>query len=58
VDAPKGCALKKFWIESPKADELTKQVALMGVEVEVKRGETARLHARIAGAKGEMELSG
>jgi len=58
VDAPKGCALKKFWIESPKADELTKQLALMGVEVEVKGGETARLHARIAGAKGEMELSG
>jgi len=57
VDAPKGCALKRFWVESPKADELTKQFGVMGVEVEVKRGETPKLRARIAGPKGEMELS-
>ena len=58
VDAPKGCVLKKFWIESPQADELTKQFVAMGVEVEVKKGETPRLRARIAGPKSEMELSG
>jgi len=58
VDAPKGCALKKFWIESPEAAELTKQFALIGVDVEVKPGETRKLRARITGPKGEMELSG
>ncbi|HET9804235.1 MAG TPA: VOC family protein, partial [Candidatus Acidoferrum sp.] len=56
VDAPKGCALKKFWVESPKAEELAKQFAAMGVDVEVKQDEKTRLRARIAGPKGEMEL--
>ena len=56
ADAPKGCTLKKFWIESSKADELAKEFAVMGVEVEVKQAEKARLRARIAGPKGEMEL--
>jgi hypothetical protein len=58
IDAPKGCALNEFWVESPKAAELAKQFALIGIGVEVKQGETARLRARIAGPKGEMELSG
>ncbi len=56
VDAVKGCALKEFWVESPKAKELSKRFAVMGVEVEVKQGDKARLRARIAGPKGEMEL--
>jgi len=56
VDAPKGCALKKFWIESPKAEELAKRFARMGGEVEVKQGEKARLRARMWGPKGELEL--
>ena len=56
VDAPKGCALKKFWVESPEAEKLTKQFAVLGVEVEAKRGDRARLRARIAGPKGEIEL--
>ncbi|MBS1840634.1 MAG: VOC family protein [Acidobacteria bacterium] len=58
VDAPKGCELKKFWVESPKAEDLRKQVGLMEIDVEVKHGESARLRARIDGPKGDMELSG
>ena len=57
VDAPKGCALKKFWVESPEAKELAKKFGVIGVEVQVSRGERARLRARISGPKGEMELS-
>ena len=56
ADAPKGCTLNKFWVESPKPEELVKRFAMLGVEVEVEQGEKARLRARIAGSKGEMEL--
>lgn len=56
LDAPKGCALKRFWLESPKAEELVKRFAVVGVEVEVKQGEKARLRARIVGPKGEVEF--
>lgn len=58
VDAVKGCTLEKFWVESPKQEELAKRFAAIGVDVEVSHGEKARLRARIAGPKGEMELSG
>jgi len=58
VDAPKGCALEEFWAESPKPQDLEKQFASLGLEVEVKRGDMARLAARIAGPKGNMELRG
>ena len=56
VDAPKGCTLKKFWVESPKAEEIGMQFAGMGIEVEAKQGDKARLRARIAGPKGEVVL--
>jgi hypothetical protein len=58
VDAPKGCTLVKFWVESPEPNELAKKIQMAGLEVQVSPGERARLRARIAGPKGEMELSG
>jgi len=56
VDAPKGCAIEKFWVESPEPEELTKKFSLIGVDVQVSNGEESRLRARIAGPKGVMEL--
>ena len=56
VDAPKGCSIKRFWVESPDAEKLAKQFALIGVNVDVERGEKACLRARIKGPKGEVEL--
>lgn len=56
VEAPKGCAMKEFWVESPEPEKLAKRFAVLGVEVEVKTGEKARLRARIAGPKGQIEL--
>jgi catechol 2,3-dioxygenase-like lactoylglutathione lyase family enzyme len=56
VDALKGCAIEKFWVESPDAEELAKKFRLIGVEVQVGKGDKARLKARIKGPKGEMEL--
>jgi hypothetical protein len=58
VDAPKGCELEKFWVESPAPDELAKKFEAIGVAVRTMQGERVRLRARIAGTKGEMELSG
>src|SRR5215470_9029534 len=51
VDAPKGCAIEKFWVESPEPEELTKKFGLIGVDVQVSNGEESRLRARIAGPK-------
>ena len=56
VDAPRGCTLKKFWVESPKAENLARQIVALGLDVEVKQGKKARLRAWITGPKGEMEL--
>lgn len=56
VDAPKGCSIERFWVESPEPDKLVKQFALIEVSVDVKGGEKARLRARIKGLKGEFEL--
>ncbi|HLK03345.1 MAG TPA: VOC family protein [Candidatus Acidoferrum sp.] len=56
VDATKGCTLKQFWIESLEPEKLVKKFELMGVDVEVRSGKSARLRARITGPKGEVEL--
>jgi len=56
VDAPKGCSLEAFWLESEEAENLAKRFELIAVNVAVKRGERAQLRARIKGPKGEVEL--
>lgn len=58
VDAPKGCMIEKFWLETPEEKELARRVRAIGVEVDVQAGTKVRLRARIAGPKGEMELIG
>jgi catechol 2,3-dioxygenase-like lactoylglutathione lyase family enzyme len=56
VDAPKGCELKGYWVESPAPEQLRKRLAAMGVEVEVKQADKVGLRARIVGPKGQAEL--
>src|SRR5262249_20870804 len=58
LDAPKGCSLKKLWVESAEPAPLAKRFAAMGLEVAVRKEKRARLCARIAGPKEEIELSG
>lgn len=55
-DAPKGCTLKRFFIESPAAADLSKVCALLGLDVEVASGTAPRLRAMISSAKGDVEL--
>ena len=53
---PKGCRLKSFAIEHPRADELRKLLAALGAEAEVRTGAKARLTARLETPKGEVNL--
>jgi Glyoxalase-like domain len=56
-DAPSGCTLLTFSAESPEAKEVSGVAARLGLDIEVKAGKQAGLHARIAGKKGEFELA-
>jgi Glyoxalase-like domain len=55
-DAPKGCTLKRFFVESPAQDETGKACKSLGIDVPVEKGAKARLQAVIASPKGEIEL--
>jgi Glyoxalase-like domain len=55
-DAPAGCALKRFLLQSPSAQETAKLCRSLGVDVSVERGESALLRARIHSPKGEVLL--
>jgi hypothetical protein len=55
-DAPGGCTLKRFYMQSPAMTELAKLCQDLGVEVSVERGNQPRLRAIITSPKGEVEL--
>lgn len=56
ADAPAGCVLKRFFLESPAAQELIQACQSLGVAVRVERGEKPFLRAIITSAKGQIEL--
>lgn len=53
-DAPKGCALVDFLLETPKPAEIKPVCTLLNLDVRVEQGEASRLHARIAGLNGKI----
>jgi hypothetical protein len=55
-DAPTGCTLKRFWLESPAEGKLAKECKSLGIEVAIERADKARLRAVITTPKGEVEL--
>jgi hypothetical protein len=55
-DAPSGCTLQHFLIESPVIEEVRSVVGKLGLEIEVKPAKTPALHARIIGKKGALEI--
>ncbi len=57
VDAPEGCRLTHFGATSSNPEEFRGVVARVGVELDVERAAKSQLRARIAGAKGTVELS-
>jgi hypothetical protein len=57
VDAPSGCRLERFLAAAPQPDKLAAEYRSLGVEIATMRAEKTQLCARIAGPKGEFELT-
>jgi Glyoxalase-like domain len=55
VDAPKGCSLLSFAAEIPNPENLFATLKALNLDLAVKKGEKARLHAVIAGPKGDLD---
>ena len=55
VDAPKGCSLLSFAAETPNPEKLAATLKALSLDLAVKKGEKARLHAVIVGPKGNLD---
>ena len=53
-DAPKGCQLVDFSLETPKPAEIKPICTRLNLDVRVEQDEEPRLHARIAGLNGKI----
>jgi len=56
VDSPRGCRLSTFELVTPNPDALSKQTALLSLDVTITQGAQPQLHARLLGPKGELNL--
>jgi catechol 2,3-dioxygenase-like lactoylglutathione lyase family enzyme len=57
ADAPSGCQLERFHLQSPDASELARILQTLAVGVPVEPGEKPLISARLASPRGEVELS-
>ena len=57
ADAPSGCRLETFEVESPNADGITPVFQVLSIEVRVKAGANPLLRARIESPQGLLELT-
>lgn len=56
-DAPTGCTLERFSIESPSVKDIRRLAGQLGLDVDAKPGKKPLLRARITGKKGAFELT-
>jgi len=56
VDAPSGCILQRFFVQSPEPQEFAKKCHSLGVEVPVEKAATPLLQAVVVSRKGRIEL--
>ncbi|HET7105770.1 MAG TPA: VOC family protein [Candidatus Acidoferrum sp.] len=56
VDAPKGCALLNFSAEAPEPEKFSVTLKTLALDLPVQHGEKARLHAKISGPKGNLDV--
>ena len=56
ADAPKGCTLVRFEAAAPDPDALIKQIASLGLDLPVVRGDKPQLRTTIAGPKGQLSV--
>jgi len=57
ADAPKGCSLLRFEAATPDPDALAKQVALLGLDLPVVKGDKPQLRATFVGLKGQLTVT-
>jgi catechol 2,3-dioxygenase-like lactoylglutathione lyase family enzyme len=57
ADAPAGCRIVRFEIATPEPEQLSKTVAILGLDVKIAKAENPQLRATIAGPKGELALT-
>jgi hypothetical protein len=57
IDAPLGCHLVSFSLSTPDPDELAKTLRALEIAVTIERGNKPQLRARIAGPKGQVDLT-
>jgi catechol 2,3-dioxygenase-like lactoylglutathione lyase family enzyme len=57
ADAPSGCTLERFHLQSPDAQDLARACQALAVEVAIEPGAKPLMLARIASPKGEVELT-
>lgn len=57
TDAPRGCSLVSFAAESPDPARFNAKLAMLNLDLPVKKGDRAGLRAVIRGPKGSLELS-
>jgi hypothetical protein len=55
-DAPVGCVLKRFDMQSPAAPELKKLCQSLGVDIAIERADKPQLRALIGSYKGEVQF--
>jgi len=56
-DAPAGCTLKDFHLQSPDAPELARACQSLAINVTINPGKEPRLFARISSLKGDIDLT-
>jgi hypothetical protein len=56
-DSPAGCRIVRFEIATPEPEQLSKAVAILGIDVKTAKAKYAQLRATIAGPKGELVLT-
>ena len=57
ADAPSGCTLVNFCLQSPDAESLSRACQTLGIDVRVEFAEKPRLLAHLESPKGQVELS-
>ena len=56
ADAPSGCRLERFYVQSPQPQEFAKQCHSLGLEVPVEKAAKPLLRAVVGSPKGPVEL--
>ena len=57
ADAPKGCSLLRFEAASPDPEALSKQLALLGLDLPIVKGDSPQLRATIFGPKAQFSVT-